>query len=88
MYENVVEDCTAALKIDPNYEKPLMRRAKAYENLGKLQESFEDLTSLCILQKFSPSSMAQADKLVKKIGEQMAAKAFAVRSCLIINFSL
>lgn len=78
MFEKVIEDCTNALKIDQNYEKALTRRAKAYENLGQLQEAFEDLTSLCILQKFSSTSMVAADKMVKKIGERMSAEIFKV----------
>ena len=78
MYEKVIEDCTNALAIDQNYEKALTRRAKAYENLGKLQEAFEDLTSLCILQRFSSTSMVAADKMVKKIGEKMSADIFKV----------
>ena len=78
MYDKIVEDCTSALSIEQNYEKALTRRAKAYENLGKLQEAFEDLTSLCILQKFSTSSMAVADRMVKKIGEQMCHEIFSV----------
>jgi import receptor subunit TOM70 len=64
--------------IDPNYTKALSRRAKAYENIGKLNESFEDLTALCILEKFSQSSMVLADKIVKKIGEKMTAEIFSV----------
>ena len=78
MHEKIVEDCTSALQIDQNYEKALTRRAKAYENLGRLQEAFEDLTSLCILQKFSSTSMAVADRIVKKIGEKMCEEIFSV----------
>lgn len=80
MYDKIIEDCTSALKIEQNYEKALTRRAKAYENVGKLQEAFEDLTSLCILQKFSGSSMAAADRMVKKIGEKMSEEIFSVSS--------
>ena len=77
-YQKVVEDCTSALKIDPYYMKALTRRAKAYENIDMLNEAFEDLTTLCILQKFSNSSMVLADKLVKKIGRKMAKEIFHV----------
>ena len=79
LHEKVVEDCSRALELDPGYTKALTRRAKAYENMEKFNESFEDLTSLCILQKFSANSMALADKIVKKIGQKMATDIFSVR---------
>jgi import receptor subunit TOM70 len=85
MYNNIIEDCTSALSIEQNYEKALTRRAKAYENVGKLQEAFEDLTSLCILQKFSTSSMAIADRMVKKIGEKMCEEIFSVQMLIKLN---
>ncbi len=78
LYEEVVQDCTYALEIDPNYAKALTRRAKALENLGKYHEAFEDFTALCILNKFSGPSMAAADKVVKKIGQIMGAEMFKV----------
>jgi import receptor subunit TOM70 len=67
LYQNVIEDCTSALQVDPSYTKALARRAKAYESIDKLQEAFEDHTALCILQKFTGSSMASADRIVKKV---------------------
>jgi len=86
LHEKVVEDCSRALELDPSYTKALTRRAKAYENMEKLNESFEDLTSLCILQKFSANSMALADKIVKRIGQKMAADIFSVRRFLLYLF--
>lgn len=81
----MIEDCSEALKIDPNYTKALARRAKAFENLDKLQEAFEDHTALCILQKFSGSSMASADRIVKKIGERMGREIFEKRQSIPIS---
>ena len=78
LFDKVIEDCTAALNVDSGYTKALMRRAKAYENIDQLQEAFEDLTKLCILDKFSATAMASADKMVKKIGQKMASEKFKV----------
>lgn len=78
MYDDVVQDCTYALDIDPNYAKALTRRAKALEALEKYQEAFEDFTALCILNKFSGPSMAAADKIVKIIGKKMGTEIFKV----------
>lgn len=85
MYDDVVQDCTFALDIDPNYAKALTRRAKALESLEKYQEAFEDFTALCILNKFSGPSMAAADKIVKKIGERMGAEIFKTRPSIPIS---
>lgn len=34
-YNKVVDDCTAALELDPHYVKALLRRTQANENLEK-----------------------------------------------------
>lgn len=85
LFDDVVQDCTYALEIDPNYAKALTRRAKALESLEKYQEAFEDYTALCILNKFSGPSMAAADKVVKKIGERMGAEIFKTRPSIPIS---
>ena len=38
-YEQVVEDCDAALALDRRYEKALGRRASALETLGRFEEA-------------------------------------------------
>lgn len=40
--DQVVADCTSALKYNPNHIKALVRRAQAYEALEKYQESLND----------------------------------------------
>lgn len=37
-----VEDCTAALKLDENYLKALLRRAKCYMDLEQFEEAVQD----------------------------------------------
>ena len=41
-HQCVVEDCTAALKIQPDYTKALVRRCMAREALGEMHEALED----------------------------------------------
>jgi import receptor subunit TOM70 len=50
-YDQVVEDCDAALKCDPNYIKALNRRAGALEALERFEESLRGVHS-----SFSSSS--------------------------------
>ena len=45
-YEKAVEDCTEALKIDPKYNRAVMRRATALEKLGRLEESLRGAPNL------------------------------------------
>ncbi|CAM9457546.1 unnamed protein product [Ectocarpus sp. 12 AP-2014] len=40
-YETVVDDCTAALELDPGYLKALLRRAQANEHLEKYDMALE-----------------------------------------------
>ncbi|GMF00755.1 unnamed protein product [Ambrosiozyma monospora] len=46
--DKVVEDTTEALKINPSYNKCLLRRAHAYENMEKYPDAMFDLTALTI----------------------------------------
>ena len=45
-YEKVVSDCTAALELDSQYLKVLIRRADAFERLDKLTEALEGTRTL------------------------------------------
>jgi import receptor subunit TOM70 len=44
--EKAVEDCTDALKIDPKYNRAMMRRATALEKLGRLEDSLRGMLSV------------------------------------------
>lgn len=43
-YETVVDDCTAALELDPRYVKALLRRQQANERLEKYDLAVEGET--------------------------------------------
>lgn len=47
-YETVVEDCTAALELDPSYVKALLRRAQAKEHLEKYDLALEGNAALVL----------------------------------------
>jgi tetratricopeptide (TPR) repeat protein len=42
-YKEAVEQCSVALKSQPEYVKALVRRAKAYENLGSYKDALRDI---------------------------------------------
>lgn len=69
-YEGSKEDCSQALHFNPSYVKALHRRSKAYESLGQLEQSLEDITAACILENFqSESTLLMADRILKALGE-------------------
>lgn len=69
-WEKVIEDTTAALKLDGEYVKALNRRANAYEHLEKYSEALLDFTASCIIDQFrSEVSAASVERLLKKVAE-------------------
>lgn len=42
-YEQAVDDCNEALKLQPTMMKALFRRGQAYDALGKMEEALKDL---------------------------------------------
>jgi len=42
-WDDVVKDCSQAIKLDPSYVKAFARRSVAYEELQKWHDAFEDL---------------------------------------------
>ncbi|ORX84578.1 mitochondrial outer membrane translocase receptor TOM70 [Anaeromyces robustus] len=64
--DEVIADCTEALKLNPNYIKALKRRAQAYEKVKNLEQALNDYTALCILDEFSDNSIVTANETVLK----------------------
>ncbi|KAJ1555300.1 TOM (translocase of outer membrane) complex component [Cladochytrium tenue] len=68
--EDVIEDCTKALELDPRYVKAIYRRAQAYTLTEKLEEALKDYTSICMLEEFKKESSIQTtDRILKDIGK-------------------
>ncbi|KAM7184287.1 mitochondrial outer membrane 72K protein [Naviculisporaceae sp. PSN 640] len=79
-WEAVVEDSTAALKLDPEYIKALNRRANAYDKLGKYSEALLDYTASCIIDQFQNKSSAESvERLLKKFAEKKAKEILATK---------
>ena len=62
-YSEVVDDCSAAIAIDPHYTSALLRRAMAYEAAGDLVMADADLLALLA----ADPENSKAKKLSKKI---------------------
>lgn len=58
-YETVVDDCTAAVELDPSYVKALLRRAQANERLEKYDLALEgDFSHPMLMQAFGVLKLA------------------------------
>ena len=48
---DAISDCTAALHLDENYLKALLRRARCYSDVGEHEEAVRDYEKICKLDK-------------------------------------
>ncbi|KAI8819490.1 import receptor [Fimicolochytrium jonesii] len=72
-YDNVINDCTEALKLDNQYLKALNRRAQAYESQEKWSESLNDYTVMCVLEEFKNESvLGSCDRILKNFAQSKA----------------
>lgn len=79
-WDQVIEDTTAAINMDPEYVKAINRRATAYEHQKKYSEALLDFTASCIIDNFKSESTAQAvERLLKAFAEQKAKEMMASR---------
>lgn len=65
-YRDAVSECTAALEIQPNYLKALVRRAKANEAMGQFKLALSDLQQANALDGATDDTRA-AEKRVKEL---------------------
>ncbi|KAI9229400.1 MAG: hypothetical protein DHS80DRAFT_22366 [Piptocephalis tieghemiana] len=64
-----IEACNAALQRDPDYVKALNRRGLAYEKIGELEKSINDLTAACVLENFKNQT---ANKGMERVLQSIA----------------
>ncbi|KND02792.1 uncharacterized protein SPPG_01873 [Spizellomyces punctatus DAOM BR117] len=80
-YDKVVEDCTEALKLDPNYIKALNRRAQAYENEDRWVDALNDYTVMCVLEEFKNDAvLSSTDRVLKTLAQNKAKEAIKSKS--------
>jgi len=79
-WEAVIDECTKAISLNNKYVKAFVRRSRAYEKSGDRGLCLEDITTVCILEKFeNRANMLFADQILKKIGFDDAAKNYRNR---------
>mmetsp|Transcript_4489 Transcript_4489/g.5202 ORF Transcript_4489/g.5202 Transcript_4489/m.5202 type:complete len:228 (-) Transcript_4489:34-717(-) len=62
-YEEVIDDCTFALELEPRYVKALTRRSQAYEALDELESALEDMNKVVEIDPTLWSAVERAKKL-------------------------
>ncbi|CEP20465.1 unnamed protein product [Cyberlindnera jadinii] len=73
-FEKVIEDTSTALKLKPDYTKCMLRRATAYEQLGKYEEAMFDLTAATIYGGFNTKPTEQSlERILKTYSYELVA---------------
>ena len=93
--EDVVEDCSEALELDPRYVKALLRRATAHEKLDDLDSALADLKKVIEIEPTLRQAVRdhdRLDKLVKakhdKLKDEMMGKLKELGNGLLGKFGL
>ena len=94
-HRQAIEDCDAALEIDPSYVKVYLRRASAREALGEVEEALEDYERARALAPGEASARRGAERLrpvVERRREEMKAEMLSkmkdLGNSLLGNFGL
>eukprot|EP00164_Ancoracysta_twista_P001453 GFYU01001893.1.p1 GENE.GFYU01001893.1~~GFYU01001893.1.p1 ORF type:complete len:276 (-),score=77.65 GFYU01001893.1:188-1015(-) len=66
----VVEDCTEALRLNPEYIKAYLRRSQAHENMSKLKEALDDMKKVQELEPTSSEAKSNIPRLTRALEAQ------------------
>ncbi|GLT75208.1 hypothetical protein SLA2020_469490 [Shorea laevis] len=73
-YETVIAECTMALQIQPQYVRALLRRARAFEALGKYDMALQDVQLLLGAEPNHQDALEIAGRLRAAVGSRQEAK--------------
>lgn len=68
-YPRAIAECNLALEVFPKYSKALLKRAKCYESLNRLDLAFNDVNSVLNIEPNNLKALEFAEKLRKAIDE-------------------
>ncbi|XP_059608932.1 tetratricopeptide repeat protein 1 [Phlebotomus argentipes] len=69
-FSRVVDDCTVALLLKPDYLKVLQRRATTLEKLDKFDESLEDYQKILSIEPSNAEARLAVDRLTELVQER------------------
>ncbi|XP_042489661.1 protein CLMP1-like [Macadamia integrifolia] len=73
-YETVIADCSLALQVQPRFGRALLRRAKAFEALGKYEMAMQDVQSLLATDPNHRDALEIARRLRVALGPRQEAQ--------------
>ncbi|XP_076957420.1 protein PHOX1-like [Bidens hawaiensis] len=83
-YPRAIHDCNLALEVAPKYSKALLKRAKCYEALDKLDLALRDVKSVLSMEPANVTAL-EIEGLVKKAIEGKGWKAEEVEAALPVD---
>ncbi|PIN23132.1 Myosin assembly protein/sexual cycle protein [Handroanthus impetiginosus] len=69
-YPRAVNECNLALQVAPKYSKALLRRAKCYQALNRLDLALRDVNNVLSMEPNNSTALEIADSLKKAIKEK------------------
>ncbi|GER56304.1 tetratricopeptide repeat-containing protein [Striga asiatica] len=67
-YDTVISECNLALQVQPLFVRALLRRARAYEAIGKYELAMQDVQSLLIAEPNHSDALEIASRLRMALG--------------------
>ncbi|XP_076919195.1 protein PHOX1-like [Bidens hawaiensis] len=85
-YPRAIQECNLALEVAPKYSKALLKRAKCYEALDKLDLALRDVKSVLTMEPSNVTAL-EIEGLVKKAIEGKGLKVEEVEAALPVDDS-
>ncbi|RVX19684.1 Protein PHOX4 [Vitis vinifera] len=69
-YPRAINQCNLAIEVSPKYSKALLKRAKCYEALNRLDLALKDVNSILSIESNNLAALEIADRVKKAIEEK------------------
>ncbi|XP_065877332.1 protein CLMP1 [Euphorbia lathyris] len=73
-YETVIAECSMALQVQPQFVRALLRRARAFEAIGKYEMAMQDVQALLGAEPNHPDALEIARRLRTALGPRQEAQ--------------
>ncbi|KAL2524054.1 Octicosapeptide/Phox/Bem1p (PB1) domain-containing protein [Abeliophyllum distichum] len=73
-YDTVISECTMALQVQPRFVRALLRRARAFEAIGKYEMATQDVQALLVSDPNNQDALEMAGRLRMALGPRQEAQ--------------